>query len=333
VDTADFSDLDVAVTVNLGANGNGTATRETGFSVSVPTTVVAAPAQFGSSIADGDAFVEEALEGNLYYNIHTADFPGGEIRGQLLVDSVVTEGKIRTIELSGSLDASQEPGPFSDSEATGFATVTISQHVHTGEVSYSSELSVSGLNEADLLTPIPGVVSAIHLHNAPAGVNGPVVQDTLVDAGATLDTEEPIANTGVVGEDVIDNVVETDVLRSIENVIGSDDGDVLIGSDAVNALSGGDGDDLLRGEGGNDVLTGGEGADVFAFAAGDGTDTIVDFEAGVDRIEVSDFGSDFDLVSAAVQDGSDVVISFGNDTAARLQNVQLNELTNDDFVA
>lgn len=34
-DTADFSDLDVAVTVNLGANDDGTATRDTGFNMLV----------------------------------------------------------------------------------------------------------------------------------------------------------------------------------------------------------------------------------------------------------------------------------------------------------
>ncbi len=227
-DTADFSDLDVAVTVELDENGNGTATRDVGFNVSVVNAVVANPAQFGSAIADGAAFVDQAVLGNLYYNIHTADFPGGEIRGQLLVDSDETVGNIRTIELSGGLDASQEPGPTSDSEATGDATVVITQNLETGEVTYSSELSVVGLNEADLLTPIPGVVSAIHLHNAPAGQNGPVVQDTLVDAGATLDVNAT-GGTGVIGEDVIDNQIEVDVLSSIEAVIGTDDGDVIIG--------------------------------------------------------------------------------------------------------
>ncbi|WP_317056808.1 beta strand repeat-containing protein [Roseovarius rhodophyticola] len=227
-DTADFSDLDVAVTVELDENGNGTATRDVGFNVSVVNAVVANPAQFGSAIADGAAFVDQAVLGNLYYNIHTADFPGGEIRGQLLVDSDETVGNIRTIELSGGLDASQEPGPTSDSEATGDATVVITQNLETGEVTYSSELSVVGLNEADLLTPIPGVVSAIHLHNAPAGQNGPVVQDTLLDAGATLDVNAT-GGTGVIGEDVIDNQIEVDVLSSIEAVIGTDDGDVIIG--------------------------------------------------------------------------------------------------------
>ena len=129
--------------------------------------------------------------------------------------------------MAGDLDAAQEPGPLSDSAATGDATLTIRQNLETGEVVYSSELNVVGLAESDLQTPAPGVLSAIHLHNAPAGINGPVVQDTLVDAGATLDVSEPISALGVVGEDVIDEVVETDVLFSIENVIGSDDVDTI----------------------------------------------------------------------------------------------------------
>jgi len=103
--------------------------------------------------------------GNLYYNIHTANFPGGEIRGQLAVTSDETVDGIRTIELAGSLDAAQEPGPTSDSDATGAATVTIVQDAE-GIVTYSSELDVAGISAEDLLTPIPGVVSAIHLHNA-----------------------------------------------------------------------------------------------------------------------------------------------------------------------
>jgi len=148
-DTADFSDLDVAVTVALDENGNGTVTRETGFSVAVQDVAVGASLQPTPNIDGGAGFVEEALAGNLYYNIHTADFPGGEIRGQLSVVSDTGRGHGRVIELAGSLDASQEPGPTSDSAAFGEATLTISFN-EQGEVIYSSELSVTGLNEADL---------------------------------------------------------------------------------------------------------------------------------------------------------------------------------------
>lgn len=332
-DTADFSDLDVGVTVNLGPNGNGTATRDTGFNVNVSNQVVSAPGQFGAQIADGAAFVDQAVAGNLYFNIHTADFPGGEIRGQLLVDSDIVAGDIRTISLSGDLDASQEPGPTSDSDATGQGAVVIQQNLVTGAVSYASDLTVTGLNEANLLTPIPGVVSAIHLHNAPAGQNGPVVQDTLVDAGGTLDVTAPITGTGVVGPDVIDNVIETDVLSSIERVIGSGENDVITGSNQSNVLEGGAGDGLLNGEGGNDILIGGEGANTFHFAPGDGIDLILGFELGVDRIQLSDFGSDFDLSDNVTQGGSDAVLSLSADSSVRLEGIDAAQLSEDDFIA
>ncbi|WP_299043592.1 CHRD domain-containing protein [uncultured Tateyamaria sp.] len=328
IDTADFSDQDVAVTVNLGANGNGTATRETGFSVSVQDVVVGASLQPTANIGDAAGFVSEALAGNLYYNIHTSDFPGGEIRGQLLVVSDTGQGHDRVIELAGSLDAAQEPGPTSDSAATGEATLTI-RFNEAGEVVYSSELTVTGLNEADLQTPVPGVVSAIHLHNAPAGINGPIAQDTLVDAGATIDAQAP---TGVSGLDVIAEVVETDILSSIENVIGSDDGDIIIGSNADNTLSGEDGDDNLNGGAGDDVLIGGEGSDTFTFEGLFGNDTVNDFESGVDRLDFSDFGPDFrdQLVVETTDEGA--LLTLGQNGSVLLAGVSGVD-TEDDFIA
>ncbi|WP_300037145.1 CHRD domain-containing protein [uncultured Roseobacter sp.] len=319
IDTADFSDLDVAVRVDLGANGNGTATRDTGFNVSVR----------DQAVSNGAAFVAAAEAGNLYFNVHTSEFPGGEIRGQLTIVSDTGTGHNRVIELAGSLDASQEPGPTSDSAATGEGTITISFN-EAGEVLYSSELSVVGLNEADLQTPVPGGASAIHVHNAPAGVNGPILQDTLVDAGGILDAGAP---TGIVGPDVIDNQIEVDVLSSIENVIGSDDGDVINGSDQSNTLRGEDGDDLLNGQGGDDLLLGGEGADTFVFEGLFGTDTIADFEVGVDRLDFSDFGPDFADSLQVTQDGDDAVLSFSSDASVRLEGVSQADLLDDDFIA
>lgn len=319
IDTADFSDLDVAVNVNLGANGNGTATRDTGFNVSVTDQLV----------SDSAAFVMAAEAGNLYFNIHTSDFLGGEIRGQLTIVSDIGSGHDRVIELAGSLDAAQEPGPTSDSRATGEGTLTITFN-QEGEAFYSSELSVVGLNEADLQTPVPGAVSAIHVHNAPAGQNGPILQDTLVDAGGIID---PNAPTGIVGPDVIENQIEVDVLSSIENVIGSDDGDVIFGSNLSNTLRGEDGDDLINGQGGDDILSGGAGSDTFTFEGDFGNDVITDFEVGSDRLDFSDFGPDFGLSLDVSQDGSDALLSFGSDASIRLDGVNSADLIEDDFIS
>ena len=62
-----------------------------------------------------------------------------------------------------------------------------------------------------------------------------------------------------------------DTYISIENVTGSDFGDVITGNDEVNRLNGGDGNDQLRGAGGNDQLIGGLGSD--ALNGGSGIDT------------------------------------------------------------
>jgi len=115
-DTVDYSDSLVPVIVELDENGNGTATRELGFSVEVT----------DAEVSDDAAFIAAADAGNLYFNIHTNEFPGGEIRGQLdTVLSDETVDGVRTLVLEASLDSAQEPNGTSDSDATGEGTVTI----------------------------------------------------------------------------------------------------------------------------------------------------------------------------------------------------------------
>ncbi|MGR3592202.1 MAG: M10 family metallopeptidase C-terminal domain-containing protein [Limimaricola soesokkakensis] len=80
-----------------------------------------------------------------------------------------------------------------------------------------------------------------------------------------------------------------------DNLFGGDAGDLLRGQRGNDTLWGDDGMDQLFGDAGHDrldggtladELTGGAGADIFVFAAGYGTDTITDFEIGLDRIEL-----------------------------------------------
>ncbi|MEO1249553.1 MAG: CHRD domain-containing protein, partial [Pseudomonadota bacterium] len=265
-DTVFYNDVDVAVQVDLEAE---TATRETGFSVSFDDQPLASLTT-AQSPAD---LVDEAVAGNLYFNIHTNDFNAGEIRGQLLVESDVVDGGVRTITLQASLDAAQEPGPTSDSAATGEGTVTIT--VDGDDITYSADLSVTGLAVSDLL-PVAGV-SSIHLHNAPAGVNGPVITDIIPDAGGDVNGNALSAGADTGDGNVFVEVAETDEVRQIDNVVGSNDSDVIRGDDDRNQLDGldgndeldgGRGDDTLNGGAGNDTLIGGEGEDVLIGGSG-----------------------------------------------------------------
>ena len=63
---------------------------------------------------------------------------------------------------------------------------------------------------------------------------------------------------------------EGDLLDSIENLVGSGQGDTLEGSDGDNRLDGGAGNDLLRGGRGADELIGGAGIDTASYAGADG---------------------------------------------------------------
>jgi D-alanyl-D-alanine carboxypeptidase len=93
---------------------------------------------------------------------------------------------------------------------------------------------------------------------------------------------------GGAGNDRLDGGIGKDHLH------GRDGNDRLEGGHGGDRLSGGMGDDTLVGGQGRDVLTGGAGADVFVFRSivdsptGRGRDRIVDFESGVDQIDLSE---------------------------------------------
>ena len=239
-DTLSYENAVSGVSVDL---ARGRSSSDTGFDVEVSDAPLSSLTT-GQSPAD---LVAEAEAGNLYFNIHTEDFPGGEIRGQLGVASDETVDGVRTLTLEADLDASQEPNGASDSPATGFGTVTIT--VDGENVTYSSSLSVDGIAPADLL-PVAGV-SSIHLHNAPAGTNGPVITDIVQDAGGDVNGDIAMGSG-----DVFDEDTDMDRISGVENVIGSDGDDTITGSNGSNELSGGAGEDTLNGGNGNDVLRG-----------------------------------------------------------------------------
>jgi len=129
---------------------------------------------------------------------------------------------------------------------------------------------------------------------------------------------------------VIDNIVITDIVEE-----GGDD--VLKGGSGNDQLFGGGGDDILKGGSGDDINTGGSGADVFVFGKYSGTDTITDFEIGVDTIAL--YGAcgwyccndtlDFSDLSFS-QVGADTELGFGSTTII-VENTTATDLSEDDF--
>lgn len=100
----------------------------------------------------------------------------------------------------------------------------------------------------------------------------------LLDGGADLDTADYSGSTGSVTADLVSGTADdgmggTDTLLNIENLAGSEQGDVLSGDSGINRIEGRGGADTLDGLGGDDTLDGGDGADTVYGGAGDDTIT------------------------------------------------------------
>ncbi len=120
----------------------------------------------------------------------------------------------------------------------------------------------------------------------------------------------------------------------VDELNGDTGNDILSGDGGGDVLDGGAGNDRLSGGGGNDLVTGGAGEDVFVFRSGSQIDRITDFTSGEDVISVSVAGveSFADLGALGSTVGGGASFDFGNGNVLRLLDVDLADLTADDFI-
>jgi Ca2+-binding RTX toxin-like protein len=119
---------------------------------------------------------------------------------------------------------------------------------------------------------------------------------------------------------------ESDSFSSIEKIIGSNFDDTLLGNGQANSFNGGAGDDTLRGGGGNDFLAGGANSDTFVYRNNYGLDTVADYQAGVDRFDltgVSGLAGYADVQALMSQSGANVVIDFGGGNKLKILNTTI----------
>ena len=184
-----------------------------------------------------------------------------------------------------------------------------------------------GTNQADILSGGGGA----------DWIDGRQGGDTLKGGGGA-DTifggngEDSIFGGG--GPDVIDGGNGDDAVcggGGGDQIGGGQGNDVLLGAGGADRIDGGQGNDILQGEAGADLLIGGPGADIFAYVArsdaparhGEAEDdghasadleTILDFEAGIDRLDFRALGGlDFADGAGALhiwteQDGTDALV-------------------------
>ena len=188
----------------------------------------------------------------------------------------------------------------------------------------------------------PDVISALGGDDLVVGGRGPdtlnggpgndTVSYASSDAGVKIKLNSPGVQHG--GD------AKGDHLSNFENIIGSKFADRLFGDDNANTISGrqgddrlvggadkdtllgGAGDDKLRGGVGDDHLTGGKGSDTFGFGTGFGADTVLDYRAGVDDIDLKGTTiTGYAQLQSHISDiAGGVVIDFGNGDTLTILN-------------
>ena len=167
--------------------------------------------------------------------------------------------------------------------------------------------------------------------------NGTITNDGTIRGGNGF----AIDATGSQGEiNVINNGALEGIVKLGEGndsfLSNSDDEVKVDGGGGNDTITGGSGDDTLVGGAGNDLLVGNGGSDTFVFSSGSDQDIIQNFEVSQDLIDVSALFSDIDLIlgagGAASQIGSDTVIDFGNDDFVTLVNINVDTLSESNFV-
>lgn len=240
--------------------------------------------------ADGDTIYGDADDDYIHGGNDTSSdvLYGGD--GDDLFDECVTPG-------TGADDIFGENGRDTVDYSGRSGNLTVTLDAGTDDDGESGEMDdivsvedVLGGSGADTLT---GNASDNHLSGGGDNdtLSGGLGNDVL-EGGAGADAQDggdgsdtasyEHASTGVsvdLGTPSVGGGEESgDAFTSIENLLGSDHGDVLTGTSGQNSIWGEGGDDDLAGGGGNDVLDGEDGSD--DIWAGDGNDLLLGGNGG-----------------------------------------------------
>jgi len=193
----------VGLHIHEGAiNANGPVRFDSGLSAASPLMLPTGVGLVNQNATSVDVTVLGRLLANpasFYVNLHTAPNPAGAIRAQIV-------RLVETQSVSVQMTPAQENPPITTVTASGTGTITINpvRNPATGAVTGGT---VTFTIQHDI--PAGSVITGLHIHEQVAGMNGGVVINTGVGAGAssiptasgkgTINFEVPITTAAQIG--------------------------------------------------------------------------------------------------------------------------------------
>jgi hypothetical protein len=116
-------------------------------------------------VAASRAIVNQILAnaGNYYVNVHTSDFPGGAVRGQLTGTSEASLGRTITVQLNGANECNTA-GTCNLGDPDGTGTASVRFRTDTNQVCWRVRVS-------NIILP----AAAQHIHRGGRTSSGPVI--------------------------------------------------------------------------------------------------------------------------------------------------------------
>jgi serralysin len=276
----------------------------------------------------------------IYFNVHTNQFMGGEIRGQLV--AIADDNNNIVV---GTTEDDLLPGLGGDDIVVGLeGNDTIqggdgddilrgdegNDDINTGAgndfvLGGDGNDTVGGMAGRD--TVLGGDGDDVIAWNDPTGdlAFGDAGNDTLRGGDAAADT--------IFGGD------GDDLIRAVANpALVTHAPDALFGEAGTDAVLGGNASDTIEGGAGSDFLAGFGGADQFVFRATSGTttttdnDLIVDFDTTLDTVVLAGFGASFDPLANLSATPTGAVLDLGDSGQVVFLGRLVNEFAAGDFL-
>ena len=234
---------------------------------------------------NSDALVSEAFTntGEIYGRVELSDTVGGTFKNFGFVDGEVnTGGGADLVTNSGTISGTLDLGADDDTY-----TASNTGLVSGGVLGGAGNDTLTGGNNADF-------------------IDGGADNDRLFGRGGDDDLR------GGLGSDFMSGGMGDDQLLGddgADKMFGGAGDDTLNGGRDQDTIRGGDGDDEINGGRLADVLRGGAGADTFLYtikqdSSTGASDTIQDFEVGIDVIDLSAVASGLSFVGTAAFSGT-----------------------------
>ena len=271
----------------------------------------------------------------IYFNVHTNEFTGGEIRGQLVA---IADDNANVV--TGTAGDDFLPGLGGDDVVLGL------QGDDTIEGGAGNDFLLGGPGDDSINTGAgDDVVLAGQGNDRIGGMAGRDV----VRAGAGDDfiawndaTGDVVfggrGNDSILGGNVAADEIHggagDDLIRAFAtSPEDATAGDRLFGGRGDDVVIGGNADDVIDGGRGNDFLAGNDGADVFIFRdEGSGEDTVADFDPSEDVAQLVGFDPDFDPLAALSDEAEGALLDLGDGDSVLFVGRTLAEFSADDFL-